>query len=118
MYRGDYDTTPLHMACKSRPPADVVSHLLSACPGAASLPDSFGWLPLHYACANEASLGVLALLASAYPGGSTSVDKRRRTPLHFALGHTDRPAEAEAVRLLGGTGAALMADENGMLVSS
>ena len=38
--------------------------------------------------------------------------------LHFALGHTDRPAEAEAVRLLGGTGAALMADENGMLVSS
>jgi hypothetical protein len=57
-------------------------------------------------------------VASAYPGGSTSVDKRRRTPLHFALGHTDRPAEAEAVRLLGGTGAALMADENGMLVSS
>ena len=58
------------------------------------------------------------MLAEAYPESKTSVDKRKRTPLHFALGHTERPANVATVVLLSGTGAALMADENGMLVSS
>lgn len=57
------------------------------------------------------------MLAEEYPESKTSVDKRKRTPLHFALGHTERPATVETVVLLSGTGAALMADENGMLVS-
>mmetsp|Transcript_41558 Transcript_41558/g.87191 ORF Transcript_41558/g.87191 Transcript_41558/m.87191 type:complete len:109 (+) Transcript_41558:228-554(+) len=57
------------------------------------------------------------MLAEQYPTSKTSVDKRKRTPLHFALGHTDRPANVATVVLLSGTGAALMADENGMLVS-
>ena len=57
------------------------------------------------------------MLAEAYPESKTSVDKRKRTPLHFALGHTERPANVATVVLLSGTGAALMADENGMLVS-
>ena len=57
------------------------------------------------------------MLAEQYPESKTSVDKRKRTPLHFALGHTERPASVATVVLLSGTGAALMADENGMLVS-
>ncbi len=57
------------------------------------------------------------MLAEQYPESKTSVDKRKRTPLHFALGHTERPANVATVVLLSGTGAALMADENGMLVS-
>ena len=69
------------------------------------------------ACANESSEDVLVMLAEAYPESKTSVDKRKRTPLHFALGHTERPANVATVVLLSGTGAALMADENGMLVS-
>ena len=71
----------------------------------------------HYACANEASEDVLVMLAEQFPESKTSVDKRKRTPLHFALGHTERPANVATVVLLSGTGAALMADENGMLVS-
>lgn len=70
------------------------------------------------ACANEASEEVLVLLAEQFPESKTSVDKRRRTPLHFALGHTERPANVATVVLLSGTGAALMPDENGMLVSA
>ena len=69
------------------------------------------------ACANESSEDVLVMLAEQYPESKTSVDKRKRTPLHFALGHTERPASVATVVLLSGTGAALMADENGMLVS-
>ncbi|KAL9187577.1 hypothetical protein ACHAXT_001680 [Thalassiosira profunda] len=113
--RGDYETTPLHLACRNGPPLDIVNMLLTASPRTVELADSFGWLPLHYACANEASEEVLVMLAEQYPESKTSVDKRRRTPLHFALGHTERPANVATVVLLSGTGAALMADENGML---
>ena len=113
--RGDYDTTPLHLACRNGPPLDIVQILIAASPVTVSMSDSFGWLPLHYACANEASQEVLKLLAEQYPESKTCVDKRMRTPLHFALGHTDRPANVTTVILLSETGAALFADENGML---
>lgn len=115
--RGDYETTPLHLACRNCPPLDIVNMLLTASPKTVELADSFRWLPLHYACANEASEEVLVMLAEQFPESKTSVDKRKRTPLHFALGHTERPANVATVVLLSGTGAALMADENGMLVS-
>eukprot|EP00578_Thalassiosira_sp_NH16_P015096 CAMPEP_0181113566 /NCGR_PEP_ID=MMETSP1071-20121207/20416_1 /TAXON_ID=35127 /ORGANISM="Thalassiosira sp., Strain NH16" /LENGTH=879 /DNA_ID=CAMNT_0023197613 /DNA_START=119 /DNA_END=2758 /DNA_ORIENTATION=- len=113
--RGDYETTPLHLACRNCPPRDIVRMLLAASPRTVEWTDSFGWLPLHYACANEASEEVLVMLAEIYPESGVCVDKRRRTPLHFALGHTERPAKVATVVLLSGTGAALMADENGML---
>lgn len=113
--RGDYDTTPLHLACRNGPPLDIVQMLIAASPVTVSMSDSFGWLPLHYACANQASQEVLKLLAEQYPESKTCVDKRMRTPLHFALGHTDQPADITTVILLSETGAALFADENGML---
>lgn len=113
--RGDYDTTPLHLACRNGPPLDIVQMLIAASPVTVSMSDSFGWLPLHYACANQASQEVLKLLAEQYPESKTCVDKRMRTPLHFALGHTDQPADVTTVILLSETGAPLFADENGML---
>lgn len=115
--RGDYDTAPLHLACRNDPPTDVIEMLLMASEEMVRAADSFGWLPLHYACANHGSEGVLTLLVAEYPESTTSVDKRKRTPLHFALGRTERPADRRIVMLLGGTGAALFPDENGMLVS-
>lgn len=115
--RGDYDTVPLHLACRNDPPADVIQLLLMASPEMVRAADSFGWLPLHYACANDASEEVLTLLVMEYPESVTSVDKRKRTPLHFALGRAERPADKGVVLLLSETGAALFPDENGMLVS-
>lgn len=114
--RGDYDTAPLHLACRNDPPADVIEMLLMASQEMVRAADSFGWLPLHYACANDASEEVLTLLVAEFPESTTSVDKRKRTPLHFALGRTERPADRRVVVLLSGTGAALYPDENGMLV--
>ena len=46
--RGDYETTPLHLACRNCPPLDIVNMLLTASPRTVELADSFGWLPLHY----------------------------------------------------------------------
>jgi hypothetical protein len=115
--RGDYDTAPLHLACRNDPPPDVIQMLLMASPSTVRAADSFGWLPLHYACANDASEEVLTLLVAEYPESVTSVDRRKRTPLHFALGRTEKPADRGVVVLLSGTGAALFPDENGMLVS-
>ena len=113
--RSDYDSTPLHLACRNGPPLDIVQMLIAASPLTVSMSDSFGWLPLHYACANEASEEVLSLLVEHYPESKTCIDKRMRTPLHFALGHSDRPVNVTTVLLLSDTGAALFADENGML---
>mmetsp|Transcript_50526 Transcript_50526/g.152217 ORF Transcript_50526/g.152217 Transcript_50526/m.152217 type:complete len:851 (-) Transcript_50526:98-2650(-) len=112
---GEYNTTPLHLACRNCPPVDVVDVLLSAAPDTVRWEDSFGWLPLHYACANGASEDVLRILAEAFPDSRTATDRRGRTPLHFTLGNTDRPAAPAAVVLLASTGAAACSDENGML---
>ncbi|KAL7551089.1 hypothetical protein ACHAWF_014307 [Thalassiosira exigua] len=44
--RGEFDTTALHVACRNRPPADVVEVMLMAAPDMIFWADSFGWLPL------------------------------------------------------------------------
>mmetsp|Transcript_12830 Transcript_12830/g.19456 ORF Transcript_12830/g.19456 Transcript_12830/m.19456 type:complete len:828 (+) Transcript_12830:242-2725(+) len=114
-FQGDYDTTPLHLACRNGPPADVVIALLVASPETVEWTDAFSWLPLHYACANGASDEVLQVLTNAYPPSKTAIDKRGRTPLHFALGNAERQASPGAVDILSDSGAATMADENGSL---
>jgi len=56
--------TPLHIACmrQGRPPAEVVSSLLVAFPGATSLQDTRGLTPLHYAVTSGESETVRILL--------------------------------------------------------
>ena len=114
-FQGDYDTTPLHLACRNGPPADVVIALLVASPETVEWADAFSWLPLHYACANGASDEVLQVLTNAYPPSKTAIDKRSRTPLHFVLGNAERQASPGAVDILSDSGAATKADENGSI---
>ena len=73
---GEYNTTPLHLACRNSPPTDVVDVLLSAAPDTVRWEDSFGWLPLHYACANGAAVSVLRALSEAFPESKTATDRR------------------------------------------
>ncbi|KAL7472208.1 hypothetical protein ACHAXS_012526 [Conticribra weissflogii] len=115
--KGEFDTTALHVACRSEPPVDVVDILLMAAPDMIFWADSFGWLPVHYAAANGASLEVVALLLEAYPDSRLTTDKRGRTPLHFALGNVERPPAPELVRQLAGKRgeSAKWPDENRML---
>jgi len=115
MQLGEYETTPLHAACRNCPPYDVVESIITAAPNTTMMVDTFGWLPLHYACANGAYDHIILRLADAYPEGKIVTDNRGRTPLHFALGNIDRQASANTVLLLSSTGASNVAEENGML---
>jgi len=114
-YREEFDLTPLHLACRNAPPAEVVIQLLAASPETVTWDDAFSWLPLHYACANGASEEVIQVLTTAHPPSKTAIDKRNRTPLHFALGNATRQAPPGVVEILSDSGAAAKADENGSL---
>jgi len=115
--KGEFDTTALHVACRNRPPLDVVDIMLMAAPDMIFWADSFGWLPLHYACANGTEIEIVKLLLDAYPDSMLTTDKRGRTPLHFALGNVETPPTPSLVKLLAGkTGeSAKWPDENAML---
>eukprot|EP00578_Thalassiosira_sp_NH16_P023365 CAMPEP_0181096198 /NCGR_PEP_ID=MMETSP1071-20121207/10906_1 /TAXON_ID=35127 /ORGANISM="Thalassiosira sp., Strain NH16" /LENGTH=846 /DNA_ID=CAMNT_0023178593 /DNA_START=103 /DNA_END=2643 /DNA_ORIENTATION=+ len=115
--KGEFDTTALHVACRNRPPADVVDIMLMASPEMIFWADSFGWLPLHYACANGADIEVADILLDAYPDSKLTTDKRGRTPLHFALGNVENPPTPSLVKLLAGKSGESVKwpDENAML---
>ena len=118
-YKGEFDTTALHVACRNRPPKDIIDVMILAAPDMIFWADSFGWLPLHYACANGADIDVVEALLEAYPDSKLTTDKRGRTPLHFALGNVEQPPTDILVRLLAGTemksSSVRWPDENNML---
>ena len=119
LQRGDSNLTALHFACRNGAVIEIIDIFLTLAPETVQWQDSFGWLPIHYACACGATTEIIKKLAEAYPEGKTTVDRRGRTPLHFALGNQnlDQLAAAAVVAILSSTGAASVADENGMLVS-
>ena len=45
-FKGEFDTTALHVACRNRPPVDVLDVMLVAAPDMVFWADSFGWLPV------------------------------------------------------------------------
>lgn len=118
-YKGEFDTTALHVACRNRPPKDIIDVMIMAAPDMIFWADSFGWLPLHYACANGAEIDVVGALLEAYPDSKLTTDKRGRTPLHFALGNVEQPPNAMLVQLLAGkemkSSSVRWPDENNML---
>ena len=118
-YKGEFDTTALHVACRNRPPKDIIDIMIMAAPDMIFWADSFGWLPLHYACANGAEIDVVGALLEAYPDSKLTTDKRGRTPLHFALGNVDQPPTEQLVQLLAGkemkSSSVRWPDENNML---
>ena len=77
----------LHLACKHKPPLDVVSLLLDANPSAAhARSQPYGELPLHFATGNYmASPDVIQKLVSVNPGAvAVQTTDARLTPLHQA----------------------------------
>ena len=103
------------MACRYRPPVDVIESLLAVAHEVIEWVDRFSWLPLHYACANGASEEVLVVLTNAFPPSKVAIDKRGRTPLHFSVGNEEHMPTPAAVEILSGSGAARCADENGSI---
>jgi len=72
---------PLHEACISKAPEEVISVLIVSYPEGVSSPDSYGRLPLHHACIHGNNLGVMKLLVLAYPKSIEVKDVWDKTPL-------------------------------------
>jgi len=128
--RDDQNRTALHLACRNRPPIDIIIAMVSMDDNDNSssndptntviaLQDSFGWLPLHNASAHLAHQDVIKLLTDKYPQGKKTIDNRGRTPLHLVSGNGARISKMSAthavVAILSSSGAASCPDFNGML---
>jgi len=75
---------PLHQACESKAPSEVVKALIKAYPDGVSMKDSGGDLPLHLACREKASKAVVFALLKADPHAAKVEDDEGRLPLHLA----------------------------------
>eukprot|EP00814_Leptocylindrus_danicus_P019709 CAMPEP_0116039414 /NCGR_PEP_ID=MMETSP0321-20121206/23546_1 /TAXON_ID=163516 /ORGANISM="Leptocylindrus danicus var. danicus, Strain B650" /LENGTH=597 /DNA_ID=CAMNT_0003518627 /DNA_START=1007 /DNA_END=2803 /DNA_ORIENTATION=- len=83
---------PIHVACISKPPIEVMDWLLHAyLPGAAAQDPKEGKLPIHLALMRGASYDVIRALSEAYPAGLRTRDKENgRLPIHYACIWRDR----------------------------
>jgi len=75
---------PLHQACESKAPSEVVKSLIAAYPQGVSMKDSGGDLPLHLACRAKSSKAVISALLYKDPDGAKARDDEGRLPLHLA----------------------------------
>lgn len=76
---------PLHLACRKKPPRDIIERLLELNPNAVHSKNKAGMLPIHTACLNSAPLYVIQILIqSAGKECLIARDKSQRLPLHCA----------------------------------
>lgn len=88
---------PLHLACRKKGSARLVSALLAAHrPGASELDKSLR-LPLHWASERKAGAEVISLLLDAHAAGAAALDLDGLAPLHLAVSNG---APVSVIRLL------------------
>jgi len=105
---------PLHQACSSNAPKELIIHLLEAYPKAAKTRDSYyRRLPVHYACLKHEPEEVIRALDSQYPKGPMEPDLMGRIPLHYAI-FEEETAVIEALIVEFPRGATIQ-DKNGWL---
>lgn len=75
---------PLHQACETKAPSEVVKSLITAYPQAVTMKDSGGDLPLHLACRAKSSKAVISALVLEDPDAAKVADDEGRLPLHLA----------------------------------
>lgn len=75
---------PLHRACASKPPAELVKGLVEAYPDGVRSREKFAMLPLHVACQHGASTSVIETLVDLYPASTRERDAFGLLPLHLA----------------------------------
>lgn len=75
---------PLHRACASKPPPELVKALVEAYPDGIRSREKFAMLPLHVACQRGASTSVITTLVDLYPSSTRERDAFGLLPLHLA----------------------------------
>jgi len=89
--------TPLHFACCYGAPIAVVSALLDAFPGAASMLDKDGNTPLHFAAASKANVEVVKALIGAFPQACQMRGQANRLPLSLSFLYEAPPASVREI---------------------
>lgn len=102
-----YFTTPLHLACRRRPPLDIIQSLVRASPRVLAWSDRNTthprWLPLHCAVEYRASSAVIQYLVKRYPQARLAQTAAGLTPLHLACSFhrfNDGPPSPDVVDIL------------------
>jgi ankyrin repeat protein len=95
----DFGSTPLHIACQSNPPLEVIQALLAVCPQAATDKDILGNTPLHVAASNpETDPATVMALLQVCPVAVSITNTEGLTALHMACRHA--PANERVIELL------------------
>jgi ankyrin repeat protein len=95
----DHDSTPLHIACWSNPPLEVVRVLIEAYPQGLKKKDVHGDTPLHIAVSNPATrIELIQMLIGAEPGAASIANREGLMPLHAACRYS--PSNVEIISLL------------------
>lgn len=100
MYIDRFYNTPLHLACRRKPPLFVVHTLIQANSGALRIRTVDGLTPLHFACYCGSEYGIIQALIQAYPEAAGLCDQRGRTPLHFATAGLRTSDRAKVIQCL------------------
>jgi len=107
VYRGDKETSeydwmflPLHVACFSGAPLDLIKALVRACPQGVRMAANGGKLPLHIACETLAQSSVIIFLHRVYSEAMYIVDDAGNTPLQEAMFCESKLGQTRVMQLL------------------
>lgn len=107
VYRGVKETSdyewiflPLHVACFSGAPLDLVKALVRACPQGVRMAAHGGKLPLHIACETLAQSSVIIFLHRVYSEALYAVDEAGNTPLQEAMFCESKLGQTRVMQLL------------------
>jgi ankyrin repeat protein len=96
-FADDIGDLPLHVACYSQAPLEVVRYLVQEYPESLRVPNDDGYPPLHFACTFKAPLEVVRYLVQEYPKSLQVRNNFGNILLHIACSYE---APLEVVRYL------------------
>jgi len=91
---------PIHVACFSGAPSDLVKGLVRAYPQGVRMTANGGKLPLHIACETLAGSTVITFLHKVYSEAQYAIDESGNTPLQRAMFCESKPGRARIMKLL------------------
>lgn len=91
---------PIHVACFSGAPFDLVTNLVKAFPPGLRMAATGGKLPLHIACETLANSNVITFLHSTYSEALYAIDNSGNTPLQETMFSESKSGRTRVMKLL------------------